>query len=113
MVLAVIRAKRRYLALEVDGNLAPQEHDFLDAVWRSIVQIYGESGASLASLVLIDYNADAKRAILRVSLAALDMTRTALALITHMGNCALAVHVLSISGTLKLVHHKEEEILEI
>ncbi len=102
----MMRTKRRYLALQLDGQSAPSEHEFLEAVWQGLVQIYGESGASTASLSLMDYNPEAKRAVLRVSLAALSMVRTALVLMTHVGSCELAVHVVGISGTLKTLRGK-------
>ena len=103
-----MRIKRRYVALQLDGEHMPSEHEFLEAVWRSLAQIYGESGASMASLVLVEYDADAGRAILRVSLAALEMVRAALVLMTRVGNGALAVHVLRVSGTLRALRNSKD-----
>ena len=95
------RVKRRYLALQLDGDCALQEREFLDAVWHSVTQLYGEYGASFAGLALIHYDADSKTAVLRVSLESLVSVRAALALITHVGGHEVAVHVAGVSGTLK------------
>ena len=95
------RVKRRYLLLRLDGDCVLQEREFLDAVWRSVTQLYGEYGASFAGLALIDYDGDAKVAVLRVSLAALVSVRAALALVTRVTGHDVAVQVLGVSGTLK------------
>ena len=43
-------------------------------------------------------------AVIRVSLAALDMVRASLASITHIVGGEAAVHVLAVSGTLKALY---------
>jgi RNase P/RNase MRP subunit POP5 len=101
-----MRTKRRYLALQLDGDCVPGEREFLDAIWHSLLQIYGERGASVAGLVLISYDVEAKRAVLRVSLVALDMARVALVFLTRVGDCELAVHVVGVSGTVKALRSK-------
>jgi RNase P/RNase MRP subunit POP5 len=78
----------------------------MDAVWAAVSKLYGEYGASRASLSLIGYDAERRLAIVRVALVALDMVRGALATITRIGTMATAVHVLAVSGTLKALHHK-------
>lgn len=95
------RVKRRYLALQVDSEHVPGQKELLDAVWGAIGKLYGEFGASLTSLALIDYNVEDKRAVLRANLAAADQVRTALASITAIAGKAATVHVLAVSGTIK------------
>jgi RNase P/RNase MRP subunit POP5 len=100
------RAKRRYLALQVDSDGAPTPKEFIDAVWGAVTKLYGEYGASLASLALIDYNAEKKKAIIRTALATVDIVRTALASITFLAGKEAAVHVVAVSGTVKSLHGK-------
>jgi ribonuclease P/MRP protein subunit POP5 len=100
------RAKRRYLALQVDseGTLSPKE--FIDAVWSAVTKLYGEYGASLTGLALIDYNSEKKTAVVRTALGTVDIVRTALASITSVENKEAAVHVMAISGTIKALYEK-------
>lgn len=101
-----MRPKRRYLMLQLDGDCVPEEREFLDAVWHSVGQVYGECGASVAGLALIWYDREVGRAVLRVSLGALGMVRVGLVLLRCVGDCALAVHVVGVSGTLKALRGK-------
>jgi RNase P/RNase MRP subunit POP5 len=100
------RAKRRYLALQVDSDGAPTPKEFIDAVWSAVTKLYGEYGASLASLALIDYNAEKKKAMIRTALATVDIVRTALSSITFLAGKEAAVHVVAVSGTVKSLHGK-------
>lgn len=100
------RVKRRYLALHVDSDCVPSRKEFIDTVWGAITKLYGEHGASLTSLVLIDYDFKGKRAVIRTSLATLDLVRASLATITSVAGSEAAVHVLAVSGTIKTLHEK-------
>jgi RNase P/RNase MRP subunit POP5 len=100
------KAKRRYLALQVDSDGAPAPKEFMDAVWSAVTKLYGEHGASLTGLTLIDYNAEKKTAVIRTALATVDIVRTSLASITSVANREAAVHVLAVSGTIKALCEK-------
>jgi RNase P/RNase MRP subunit POP5 len=88
----------------------PDEREFLDAVWAAVGKLYGEFGASLAGLALISYDAAEKTAIIRVALKALRMVRAALASITCIAGEKAAVHVMTVSGTLKSLHKRETRV---
>ena len=98
------RVKRRYLALQLDCDSVPAERDFIDAVWAAVTKLYGEVGASLTGLALINFDMERKVAVLRVSLAALSMVKASLATITSIAGKDAAVHVLGVSGTLKALY---------
>ncbi len=98
------RVKRRYLALQIEGDAVPAEREFIDAVWAAITKLYGEVGASLTGLALIDFDVERKVAVLRVSLAALNVVKASLATITNIAGKEAAVHVLAVSGTLKALY---------
>lgn len=95
------RIKRRYLALQVDSDGAPTPKEFMDAVWGAVTRLYGEYGASLTGLTLIDYDEEKKTAVIRSALEAVSMVRAALASITLVAGREAAVHVLAVSGTIK------------
>jgi RNase P/RNase MRP subunit POP5 len=100
------RAKRRYLALQLDSDGAPSGKEFIDAVWGAVTKLYGEHGASQTSLALIDYNVETKTAVLRTSLATIDLVRASVATITSVAGKDSAVHVTAVSGTIKALHQK-------
>jgi ribonuclease P/MRP protein subunit POP5 len=103
------RVKRRYLALQLDSDNVPGEKVFLDAVWHAVSQLYGEYGASLTSLALIDFDAEGKTAVLRTSLLTVNAVRAAIASITRIEGKPVAVHVLAISGTIKALRVKTKK----
>jgi len=98
------RVKRRYLALQLECEEVPSEREFVDAVWAAVTKLYGEVGASLTGYALIGFDVERKVAVLRVSLAALNMARASLAAITSVGGKEASVHVLAVSGTLKALY---------
>jgi RNase P/RNase MRP subunit POP5 len=89
------------LALKVDSDFAPSDRELIDTVWGVVTRLYGEVGASRASLVLIDYDPQEKLAILRCNLSVINEVRAALATIVSITDKAVAVHVLAVSGTIK------------
>jgi RNase P/RNase MRP subunit POP5 len=78
----------------------------MDAVWSAVTKLYGEHGASLTGLALIDYNAEKKTAVIRTALATLEIVRASLASITSVANREAAVHALAVSGTIKALHKR-------
>lgn len=100
------RVKRRYLALEVEVDGGVDSKELMNAIWGAILKLYGEYGASLAGLSLIEYDAARRLAVLRTSNASVSMVRTALASITKIADKSAAVHVLTVSGTIKALRKK-------
>jgi len=78
----------------------------MNAVWDAVTKLYGEYGASRTGLTLIDYDDDKNLAVIRCMLVAVDMVRAALASITKIGNKPLALHVRTVSGTLRALYRK-------
>jgi ribonuclease P/MRP protein subunit POP5 len=95
------RVKQRYLALQLECEALPTDSEFIDAVWAEVTRLYGEVGASQTGLSVIDVDVERKVAVIRVSLAALNMVRASLAAITCIGGKEASVQVVSVSGTLK------------
>ncbi len=104
------RVKRRYLALQIDSAYVPSQKEFLDCVWAAVTKLYGEFGASLTSLALIDYDAEGRQAVLRANLATVDQVRVAVASITSIAGREAAVHVLVASGTIKALNARLKEL---
>lgn len=100
--------KRRYLAVSVDSDEPINSQEFMSAVWDAVSKLFGEYGASQTGLSLIDYDEAEKFAVLRTWHKTLEMVRVALASITRIGGKLVALHVLTISGTIKALHAKLE-----
>jgi RNase P/RNase MRP subunit POP5 len=95
------RVKRRYLALQLEMESVPSEKELMDAIWGSVTRIYGEVGASLTSMALINFDVSRKIVVIRTSLETLDSVRSSLACITKVAGIVTCVHVLAVSGTIK------------
>ena len=95
------RTKRRYIALQLDCEGVPSEREIMDAVWGSVSKLYGEVGASLTGLALINFDTERKVVVIRTSLASLLSVRSSLASVTNLAGGAASLHVLAVSGTLK------------
>lgn len=66
-----------------------------------VTRLYGEQGASRTGLTMIGYDVDSRVAVIRTTLATLDLVKTTLAATTKIGNKPAAFRILSVSGTLR------------
>jgi RNase P/RNase MRP subunit POP5 len=55
---------------------------------------------------LIDYDMEKRFAVIRTVHTAVDMVRAALASMTRIGNKPVAIHILTVSGTIKSLYTK-------
>ncbi len=94
--------------MRIDTEAEHSQKELLDAVWAAVTKLYGEYGASLADMRLIDYDALKKIGVLRVSLAALTSVRASLVSITRLAGKEAAVHVVAVSGTLKSLRERTQ-----
>jgi RNase P/RNase MRP subunit POP5 len=78
----------------------------MDAIWGAVSRLFGEYGASQAGLALIDYDAERRLVVIRTAHAGLDMVRAALASIIRIQNEPTAIHVLTVSGTIKTLYKR-------
>jgi RNase P/RNase MRP subunit POP5 len=95
------RVKRRYLALQLESAGVPSEREFMDAIWGSVTRLYGEVGASLTGLSLINFDAERGVYVVKCLLVSLPQVRSSVASVTVVAGAAASVHVLAVSGTLK------------
>ena len=93
--------RRRYIAVRIDGERTFDERDFYDAVWTSILRLFGEYGASQTELTLIEYDQETKQAILRCSHKALGLVKASMVAVTEIENESATLHIVLVSGTLK------------
>ncbi len=101
-----IKTRRRYLALKIDTAEKIEAKELLDALWSSILRLYGEYGASKAALTLISYDGEKRFAIIRASHTEVERVRAAIATITEINAKPATVHISTVSGTLRALQRK-------
>lgn len=102
------RAKRRYLALQLEVEGIPSEREIMDSIWTAVTKLFGEVGASLTGLTMIKFDVERRIAVIRTSLVSLHSVRASLATITSIAESDASVHVLAVSGTLKALYDRIE-----
>ena len=100
------REKRRYLTLKVDCAKPLTEKDVLDAVYCSVLRLFGEVGASKANLRMIKCVPEKSQFVLRCSHLMLEQVRAAVVCVTEFDSATVAFHVVGVSGTLKALAKK-------
>ncbi|MBS7656521.1 MAG: Rpp14/Pop5 family protein [Candidatus Bathyarchaeia archaeon] len=98
--------RRRYIAVKVDGNKEFDGKEAFDAVWNSLTKLFGEHGASLAELFLIEYNQEKRQAVFRCSHKALDLVKASIVAVTEVANEKACLQIIKVSGTLKSLRTK-------
>ncbi|MDH7595292.1 MAG: Rpp14/Pop5 family protein [Candidatus Bathyarchaeia archaeon] len=96
--------RQRYLAIKIESTQPIDEKEFKQTVWNTISRLFGEYGASKTGLVVVEYDANKNRAILRCANVATEIIRASLTSITEIDTKPAAVHVIRASGTLKSLH---------
>ena len=104
------RIRRRYILVKIESDEEVDRRSFLNAVWSSVLRLFGEYGASQTELALIEYRWKERSAILRCSHRALEMVKSAIAAITRINGKEATIHILLVSGTLKSLRRKSKTI---
>jgi ribonuclease P/MRP protein subunit POP5 len=100
---------RRYLGIWVSGRQKFTAKEVVDSVQKGVLDVYGVQGLSKIEPVLIDFDDDGQRGILRCNRSHLRQMRAALALITRISDATAALHVERVSGTIKALKSKLNE----
>jgi len=99
--------RRRYLALKVECEEGRVDQRAVsDAVWNSVLRLFGEVGVSQAGLYFVHFDEEAEYAVVRCSHKALPMVKAAIASVTKIDNKPAAIHVLRVSGSIKTLRRK-------
>ena len=98
--------RKRYLALKVVSEQAVTERAVMNAIWKAILQLFGEYGASQTDLSLVEADPQRNYAVLRCSHKSLERTRASIASITEINGKPAVVYVVGVSGTLRALRKK-------
>ena len=100
------REKRRYLALKAESEQPLTEQNVMDAVYASVLRLYGEYGASQTNLKMIKYVPEKNQFVIRCSHKMLEQVRAAVISTTGVNGKTVVFHVVGVSGTLKALAKK-------
>lgn len=96
----------RYIVFKIYSSNDVSKENLIKDIWRNLLTIYGEYGASKTNFWLIDYDKEAKKGIVRCTRTTVNMMRTVLALTTKIAETPVVVKILGISGTIKTAKEK-------
>lgn len=108
--MPVRRLGRRYIGLLVAGPQRFTTKEVADAVQKGVLNLYGVLGLSRMEPVLIEFDENNQKGILRCSRPHLREMRVALTFITNIAGSAAVIHVRRISGTIKALRSKETSL---
>ena len=95
--------RRRYIAFKVYGSLNRIDgRDVYEAFMSALLTLFGEYEASKTSAILIHYN-EGGYGVVRCSNKALHIVKTALAAITRIKGNEAALHIIKVSGCLRVI----------
>jgi len=103
-----LRPKSRYVIFEIISDHPVTLEDFNSALWNSVLNLLGELTASECRIWTIKnlYNERAQRGVLKCAHDRVEHVRTAIALITMLGESKASIRVVGITGTLKSARNK-------
>ena len=98
--------RRRYIGVKVDSEWELYRKSLADAVYDSLLRLFGEFGASLAGLALIDYHPETKCAVFKCTHKALDMVKASIIAVKDVDGKNVAIQIVYVSGTLKALRKR-------
>jgi len=102
--------KKRYIALKIESTQEITYTEVKRGLWNAVMTLFGEYGASKTALKIIKYDWIKKIVILRITNTSMDMMRAAICSITTLNNVPVVFHVSTVSGTLKSLNQKIENL---
>jgi len=101
MLKPTLRERNRYLVIEIQSEGKIDRKTAVDAVWASLLKLYGEVGASKTSLWVMDWNEKNNRGILKVNHKSVETLRSAATMIREVNGKKTTVSTIKTCGTLK------------
>lgn len=98
--------RRRYIAVKIDIEGNVERTDLINAVSSSLLRLFGEYGASLAELTLIDFDPQVNCATFRCSHKTLEMVKSSIIALGEIKGKKAATQIVYVSGTLKALRKR-------
>ena len=101
MLKPTLRERNRYIAFEVSSEAALDRKPVVDAVWSSLLRLFGEVGAAKTSLWVMDWEKTKNKGIIKVNHKSLQTMRQSMAQVREIDGKKASINTLTTSGTLK------------
>jgi ribonuclease P/MRP protein subunit POP5 len=96
-----LRERNRYITFEVSSDSLLERKPVVDAIWATLLRLFGEVGAAKTSLWVMDWEKEKKRGIIKVNHKNVKTLRQSMALIKEIDGKKASINTLTTSGTLK------------
>ena len=104
--------RARYLVVGYLGSTNVTGRTLWLVISKKLLQLYGEHGAALTGLYLIEHDPEKKQLILRATNRSLNMVRAALCAITEINGEPILLFGTHVSGTIKKAKEKRKQTKE-
>lgn len=92
------------MKIDIEGNV--ERTDLINAVSSSLLKLFGEFGASLAELTLVDFDPQVNCATFRCSHKTLEMVKSSIIALGEIKGKKAATQIVYVSGTLKALRKR-------
>ncbi|HDO20805.1 MAG TPA: hypothetical protein ENG81_04745 [Candidatus Bathyarchaeota archaeon] len=95
--------RRRYIIFQIYSakNLQFEKHDVLNVLFKTILKLFGEIGASLLNFNLIYHDSVKGRGIIRCNHDKVCWLRAAAAFISDINGTPITFHILKVTGSIR------------
>ncbi len=105
--------KVRYLSVAYLGPKSLNDQQLWSSVSRSLLRLFGEQGAALTGLYLIEHDPELQQTIFRATNKSMNMVRAAICSITEINGENILLFVTNVSGTIKRAKKKAKPMKEL
>lgn len=98
-----LRERHRYIRFKIISEEPVEYSDFEQAVWHTLLELYGESGVSNTSFWLMRnlYDAGEQSGVIRCNNLSVQQILAGLGLVVRLGESKIVIKIVKVSGTLK------------
>lgn len=103
-----MREKKRYIAFEVLGKEKVEFSQLINAVWHSLLNLFGEMKTAEVNFWLVkdSWNEKNQKGLIKCNHNHVAKVRLALALLGRIGDAEVSIRTLGISGTMESAKKK-------
>ncbi len=103
-----LREKKRYIAFEIRSESQVEFGDLINALWSSILDLFGEINTGRISFWLVKdlWDKEKQKGLIKCNHNHVSEVRLALGLVERIGENKVSIRSLGVSGTMKSARKK-------